>query len=182
MASTIVDTKVTGLGPDGLIAPRTNIRADLPVTFRTEQYTYYDGSGYTNTASRICALNTSNNYNSIVKGTYYKKGDFNYASQVSALDFVFCAWGPSPTVYELRAKGKDLADSSVHVWVDSSHYLWVWNNQQWEQESWVVFEYIDGDVVIDCDTIDATMHAWTGQSRYNVAPQGLHQREAAWGD
>lgn len=168
------------LGPNGLDHTHTNYRTDGALTYGISAGTYYNGSGYSNLGTRLMQVATGGN--ALFVGKVMKKGDFNYTGQNTDVDVMFAQWDGTNTVYELKVRGNDFHDTGdAHFWVDSSKYLWFWNNDQWQQRNWLVVHYLE-NMTIDCQTTSASMHNWTGQTRYAVSNGLVHAREAGYGN
>lgn len=169
------------LGPGGLDHTQTNFRTDGALSYSIAGTTYnHSGNLYSNQASRLMQMPTSGD--ALFVGKVMKKGDFNYVGQNTDIDIMFAQWSSTDSYYQLKCRGTAFHDTgSVYFWVDSSRYLWFWNNDQWQQRAWLVVHYIQ-NVTIDCQTATSDMHNWTGQTRYAVTNGTEHTREATYGN
>jgi len=169
------------LGPSGLDHTHTGYSSSAPRVYNISGGTYYNGSGYTNQAMRLLQMPASGSH--LFVGKLIKKGDFNYTGQNTNVDIMYAQWDQTTSAYELKCRGNDFHDTSnAYFWVDSSKWLWFWNNDQWHQQNFLVVYNISPSITIDCQTTTNDQHNWSGQTRYAVSNGVVHTREASYGD
>jgi hypothetical protein len=131
--------------------------------------TYYNGSGYSNYAARLCKF-PKNGADSRFVATIYSRGDFNYSYMVAETHIDVAVWSNSPGQYDFWARETSVM-TDVRFALDSDGYLWYHFPQLWSQDHvMVITRMYNAELAITNTTYHNSTLPWkliTAGTQYN---------------